>query len=154
MAKKELVIVYIIKSIIESMVTTKNSAEVLILNKRQIKHLKKGVKKDGEVFIVRKNRSCKPKYTILNKIKNKIVFLALSKYKSTNYTHLSELLRDFKGIAISQSSVSRILKAKGIKSPRKHKSPKPHRTRERKSQEGLLLQMDAFPYEWIPGMKR
>jgi len=112
MAKKELVIAYIIKSIIESMVTTKNAAEVLIPNKRQIKHLKKGVKKDGEVFIVHKNRSYKPKYTIPNKIKNKIIFLALSKYKSTNYTHLSELLREFKGITISQSSVSRIPKAK------------------------------------------
>jgi len=42
MTEKELAIMYIIKSIIESMVTTKNAAEVLILNKRQIKHLKKG----------------------------------------------------------------------------------------------------------------
>ena len=77
------------------MVTTKNAVEILILNKRQIKHVKKGVKKDGEVFIVRKNRSCKPKYTIPNKIRNKIVFLTLSKYKNPNYTHLSELLREF-----------------------------------------------------------
>ena len=113
MTKKELAIMYIIKSIIESRTTTKNAAYVLGLNKFQIKHLKKGVKKDGEVFIVRKNRNCKPKYTIPNKIKNKIVFLALSKYESTNYTHLSELLREFKGITISQSSLSRILKAKG-----------------------------------------
>jgi hypothetical protein len=57
-------------------------------------------------------------------------------------------------LSISQSFVPRILKAKGIKSPRKHKSPKSHRTKERKPQEGLLLQMDASPYEWIPGMKR
>ncbi len=44
-------------------------------------------------------------------------------------------------LSISQSFVPRILKAKGIKSPRKHKSPKSHRTREFKSQEGLLLQI-------------
>ena len=106
MTKKELVIMYIIKSIIESRVSTKNAAKVLGLNEYQIKHLKAGVKKDGEVFIVRKNRSRKPKHTIPAKIRDKIVFLALAKYKSTNYTHLSELLREFEGITISQSSVS------------------------------------------------
>jgi transposase len=147
MTKKELVIVYIIKSIIESRMTIKNAAKVLGLNEYQIKHLKASVKKDGKVFIIHKNRGRKPKHTIPGKIRDKIVSLALTKYKGANYTHLSELLREFKGIAISQSSVSRILKDKNIKSPRKHKSPKPHRTRERKSQEGLLLQMDAFPYE-------
>ncbi len=61
-------------------------------------------------------------------------------------------MREREGITISQSSVSRILKAKGIKSRKKHRPPKPHRTRERKPQEGLLLQMDASPYEWIPGI--
>jgi len=45
------------------------------------------------------------------------------------------------------------LKPKVSKAPEGHKPPKPHRTRERKSQEGLLLQMDASPYEWIPGTK-
>ena len=133
--------------------TSRDAAEVLSLSERQIKRLKAGVKKDGEVFVIHKNRGRKPKHTIPDKIRDKIVFLALTKYKGANYTHLAELLEEDEGIAISQSSVSRILKAKGIKSPRKHRPPKPHRTRERKSQEGLLLQMDASPYEWIPGIK-
>ena len=111
------------------------------------------LKKDGEVFVIHKNRGHKPKHTIPGKIREEIVSLARNKYKGVNYTHLAELLREHEGISISQSSVSRILKAKGIKSPRKHKPPKPHRTRERKPQEGLLLQMDASPYEWIPGIK-
>jgi len=113
MTKKELVIVYIIKSIIESRMTTKNAAKVLGLNEYQIKHLKAGVKKYGKVFVIHKNRGRKPKHTIPGKIRDKIVSLALTKYKGANYTHLSELLREFKGIAISQSSVSQILKAKG-----------------------------------------
>jgi len=132
--------------------TSRDTAEVLSLSERQIKRLKAGVKKDGEVFVIHKNRGRKPKHTIPGKIRDKIVSLALTKYKGTNYTHLSELLREEQGITVSQSSVSRILKAEGIKSPRKHKPPKPHRIRERKPQEGLLLQMDASPYEWIPGL--
>jgi len=153
MTKKELTRVYVIKSLIEDKMESRDAAEVLNLSERQIKRLKAGVKKEGEVFVIHKNRGRKPKHTIPDKIRDKIVFLALTKYKGVNYTHLAELLREEEGITVSQSSVSRILKAKGIKSPRKHKPPKPHRSRERKSQEGLLLQMDASPYEWIPGIK-
>ena len=153
MTKKELVRVYVIKSLIEDKMASRDAAEVLNLSERQIKRLKAGVKKDGEVFVIHKNRGRKPKHTIPGEIREVIVFLARNKYKGVNYTHLSELLREEEGITISQSSVSRILKAKGIKSPRKHKPPKPHHTRERKPQEGLLLQMDASPYEWIPGIK-
>jgi len=153
MTKKELVRVHVIKSLIEDKMTSRDAAEVLNLSERQIKRLKAGVKKDGEVFVIHKNRGRKPKHTIPDKRREEIVSLVRNKYKGVNYTHLAELLREHEGITISQSSVSRILKAKGIKSPRKHKPPKPHRTRERKPQEGLLLQMDASPYEWIPGIK-
>lgn len=153
MTKKELVRVYVIKSLIDDKMTIRDAAEVLNLSERQIKRLKAGVKKDGEVFVIHKNRGRKPKHTIPGEIGDKIVFLARNKYEGVNYTHLAELLREHEGITISQSSVSRILKAKGIKSPRKHRPPKPHRIRERKPQEGLLLQMDASPYEWIAGIK-
>lgn len=153
MTKKELVRVHVIKSLIEDKMTSRDAAEVLSLSERQIKRLKAGVKKDGEVFVIHKNRGRKPKHIIPGKIREEIVFLVRNKYKGVNYTHLAELLREEEGITVSQSSVSRILKAKGIKSPRKHKPPKPHRTRERKPQEGLLLQMDASPYEWLPGIK-
>jgi len=152
MTKKELVRAHVIKSLIEDKMTSRDAAEVLNLSERQIKRLKAGVKKDGEVFVIHKNRGRKPKHAIPGKRREEIVFLARNKYKGVNYTHLAELLREEEGITISQSSVSRILKAKGIKSPRKHRPPKPHRTRERKPQEGLLLQMDASPYEWLPGI--
>lgn len=147
MTKKELVRVHVIKSLIEDKMTSREAAEVLNLSERQIKRLKAGVKKDGEVFVIHKNRGRKPKHTIPGEIREEIVSLVRNKYKEVNYTHLAELLREEEGITISQSSVSRILKAKGIKSPRKHRPPKPHRTRERKPQEGLLLQMDASPYK-------
>jgi transposase len=152
MTKKELVRVHVIKSLIEDKMTSRDAAEVLNLSERQIKRLKAGVKKEGEVFVIHKNRGRKPKHTIPGEIREEIVSLVRNKYKGVNYTHLAELLREEEGIAISQSSVSRILKAKGIKSRKKHRPPKPHRTRERKPQEGLLLQMDASPYEWLPGI--
>jgi hypothetical protein len=89
MTKKELVRVYVIKSLIEDKMTSRDAAEVLSLSERQIKRLKAGVKKEGEVFVVHKNRGRKPKHTFPGKIREKIVFLVLTKYKGANYTHLS-----------------------------------------------------------------
>jgi transposase len=111
MTKKELVRVYVIKSLVDDKMTSRDAAEVLSLGERQIKRLKAGVKKEGGVFVIHKNRGRKPKHTIPGEIREEIIFLAGNKYKGVNYTHLAELLEEHEGITISQSSVSRILKA-------------------------------------------
>jgi hypothetical protein len=67
--------------------TSRDATEVLSLSERQIKRLRAGVKKDGEVFVIHKNRGRKLKHTIPGEIRDKIIFFALSKYKGTNYTH-------------------------------------------------------------------
>ena len=104
MTKKELVRVYVIKSLIEDKMTSRDAAEVLSLSERQIKRLKAGVKKDGEVFVIHKNRGRKPKHTIPGEIREKIVFLARNKYKGVNYTHLAELLEEDEGELPHQKS--------------------------------------------------
>ena len=84
--------------------TSRDAAEVLNLSERQIKRLKAGVKKDGEVFVIHKNRGRKPKHTIPGKIRDQIVFLARNKYKGVNYTHLAELLEEDEGELPHQKS--------------------------------------------------
>ena len=64
MTKKELVRVHVIKSLIEDKMTSQDAVEVLSLRERQIKGIKAGVKKDGKVFVIHKNRGHKPKHTI------------------------------------------------------------------------------------------
>ena len=78
MTKKELVRVYVIKSLIEDKMTSRDAAEVLSLSERQIKRLKAGVKKDGKVFVIHKNRGRKPKHTILGEIRDQIVSVNFS----------------------------------------------------------------------------
>ena len=75
MTKKELLLVYTIKSLIENKMTSRDAVEVLSLSERQTKRLKAGVKKDGEVFVIHKNKGLKPKHTISSKIRDKIVIL-------------------------------------------------------------------------------
>ena len=52
MIKKELVRVYVIKSLIEDKMTIRDAAGVLNLSERWIKRPKAGVKKDGEMFVI------------------------------------------------------------------------------------------------------
>jgi transposase len=80
MTKKELVRVFVIKSLVDDKMTSRDAAEVLNLSERQIKRLKAGVKKDGEVFVIHKNRGRKPKHTIPGEIREEIVFLAKRRF--------------------------------------------------------------------------
>ena len=153
MTQKDRTRLYVIKLLIDGKTTIRDAAEALNLSERQVKRLKVGVVKDGEGFVVHKNRGKKPVHTIPGETREQIIALAKDRYKGVNYTHFSELLGRPEGIVVSQPTVARILKAAGIKSPRKHKSAKPHRSRPRKEQEGLLAQMDASPFAWVANQK-
>lgn len=88
--------------------------------------------------------------SISDETKEKIIVLKQSDtYKDANFMHFMELLSEHEGITISYSCLYSILTKSGIKNPKKQKEFKSHRHRQRKSQEGLLIQMDATPFEWF-----
>jgi hypothetical protein len=53
------------------------------------------------------------------------------------------------GIFVSVSTVSRYLKAKGIRSPKAKRRPKKHRSRNAREREGELVLMDASSFDWL-----
>lgn len=104
----------------------------------------------GPAFLIHKNTGRKPQHAITDEIKNKIITLKQSDtYKNANFKHFMELLAEHEGINISYSCLHTILTKTGIKSPKRRRRFKPHRRRKRKPQEGLLIQMDATPFEWF-----
>lgn len=153
MSKKDLTRLYAIKLLIDGKSTIRDAARALNLSERQVKRLKAGVKEYGDAFVIHKNRGKKPAHTTPDWVKEQIIALAKDKYRGANFTHLTELLAENEGIVVSQATVARILTSAGIKSPRKHRAPKPHKSRRRKDQEGLLIQMDASPFRWIANQK-
>lgn len=150
MTQKQLNRYKVISMAIEGKLTNDEAAKVLNLSKRQIIRLKKGVKEEGASFLIHKNTGRKPSHAINDEVKQKIIELKNSeKYKDTNFMHFNELLEEHEGIKISYSALYSILKNAGIKSPRKHRKRKNHHRRKRKPQEGLLIQMDASPFDWL-----
>src|SRR5690606_32336264 len=104
-------------------------------------------------FIIHKNRGRKPQHTLPDEVRMKVVELKQTKYKEANFNHFVELLEEHEGIKVSYASVHRTLTQAGIKSPKKHRKRKSHHRRKRKPQRGMLVQIDASPYEWIIGGK-
>ena len=79
------------------------AAEVLSLSERQLKRLKKGVKEQGDAFVIRKNRGRKPSHAIPDEIKELVVNLKMScEYSGANFSHFQELLCESKSIILSK----------------------------------------------------
>ncbi|MCA1723747.1 MAG: ISNCY family transposase, partial [Thermomicrobia bacterium] len=77
--------------------------------------------------------------------------LAMGKYAGFSQVHLTEQLGEREGIALSRSSVRRMLRGEGIRSPRTRRAPKQRSRRERRGQAGSLVQIDASAHDWWEG---
>jgi len=141
----------IMKSL-EGKMTVAEVATAIGLSERQVTRLRKGVKEEGAAFLIHKGKYKPSKKATPSETKNRIVELYRSEiYRGANFLHFNELLSEHESINLSYKTVHDTLKAAGIESPKKRRRFKPHRSRKRKAQEGLLLQMDATPFKWFGG---
>ena len=150
MNQKQLTRYSVISMVIDGKLTNHEAAKKLGLSTRQIIRLKKGVIKEGPAFLIHKNKDRKPSHAFTEDFINHIVKLKKNElYKDANFKHFQELLEEHEDIKISYTPLYNILTKAGIKSPKKHRKPKKHHRRKRKDQEGLLIQIDATPFEWF-----
>ena len=71
------------------------------------------------------------------------------RYGPINDSHFDELLAEREGIIISRESLRTILRAEGIASPRRRRSPHYRSRRPRMGAEGTLLQLDGSRHRWL-----
>lgn len=140
----------VVQAAIDGKVTVSEAAQALGLSTRQIKRLKKGVKTDGANAIIHGNTNRRPANIITCEEKTKILEIWNRKeFSSCNFNHFREILEVYFGINISYSSLYSLLTSNGIKSPKTRRRKKVHRRRARRPQAGLLVQVDATPYQWF-----
>lgn len=152
MNNKEQLNKVVIEACINGKLTNEEASKKLKYSIRYIKKLKQNYRKKGEEIFIHGNCGKQPVSTINADLRSKVVQLKQSyKYEETNITHFRELLDREEGIILSYSSIYRILREAGIKSPRKHKKIKVHHRRERLAKSGEMLQMDGTPHEFFKG---
>lgn len=155
MSQKQLNRFAVISKVIAGHLTIAEAAVGLGISERQVIRLKKGVIAEGASFLIHKNTNRKPPHALDTDLVDKIIALKQSdNYISANFLHFQELLERQEGIKISYSVLRSILTNAGIQSPKKRRRFKPHRRRKRKAQAGLLIQMDATPFEWFGGSEK
>ncbi len=71
-------------------------------------------------------------------------------YHGFSVSHLHDLLSERHAITIGRSTLDRLLKGAGVLKPRgRGKSARRYQRRERKPSEGLLVQVDGSPHDWL-----
>jgi transposase len=148
---KEIKRLYIIQQIEEKQMTGVQAAEILGLQIRQVRRLISKYRKEGAVGLAHGNRGRMPNNRISEEVRTKIMKLAEEEYKDYNDSHFTEELVTEYGMYISRSSVRRIRRATGQKSPRKHRSPRHRSRRDRKEKAGMMLQTDGSQHDWLEG---
>jgi transposase len=141
----------IIQRVYRGEMTVVEAALVMGVSERQCYRVKARVRKAGAKGVIHGNRGRRCKRKTKDKIVRRVVELARGKYQGFNDHHLTEKLKEQEKIELSREKVRRILRAQGIASPRKRRGIKHRSRRERRSSEGMMLQVDGSPHDWLQG---
>ena len=141
----------IIQRLFRGEVTVIEAALILGISERQCYRIKARVTEQGTKGVVHGNRgrSCKRKVKA-NTVK-RVVELARGKYLGFNDHHLTEKLKEEEEIELCRETIRKILRCEGIATPRRRRPAKHRSRRERRAAEGMMLQVDGSPHDWLEG---
>lgn len=134
---------------IEGRLTTSEAAELMGLSERHLRRLRRAFVREGPAALVHGNRGRRPAHAIGAEVRGRVLALAEGLYAGCNDQHLTELLAEREEIVLSRSSVRRILRAAGRRSPQRRRAPRHRSRRERMPQAGMLLQVDGSRHQWL-----
>src|SRR5215203_1595475 len=141
----------LIQRVYRSEVTVGQAALIMGVSERQCYRVKARVSKAGAKGVVHGNRGRSCKRKTKEKTVKRILELARGKYQGFNDHHLTEKLKEQESISLSREKVRRVLRAEGIRSPNKRRGLKHRSQRERRAAEGMMLQVDGSPHDWLQG---
>jgi transposase len=141
----------VIQRVYRSELSVGQAALVMGLSERQCYRVKARVHKVGAKGVVHGNRGRPCKRKLKEKTVRRVLELARGKYQGFNDHHLTEKLKEQESIELSRETVRRVLRAEGIGSPKKRRGIKHRSRRERRAAEGMMLQVDGSPHDWLQG---
>lgn len=142
----------VLNGLLERRITSQTAARLMGLSTRQLRRLREAYRRDGPRALVHGNRGRAPAHALPADTRAQIVELARdAAYAGYNHTHLHEVLAEELGVQVSRRSVTRVLGAAGLRSPRRRRPRKHRARRERSAQPGMLLQVDASDHHWLEG---
>jgi transposase len=141
----------VIERVFRGELTVSSAAVVLGISERQCYRVKGRVSKEGPKGVIHGNRGRPCKRKTKEKTVRQILKLAQGKYQGFNDHHLTEKLKEHEQIDLSREKVRRLLRSHGIATPRKRRASKHRSRRDRRLAEGMMLQVDGSPHDWLQG---
>ena len=141
----------IIQRVFRGELTVGEAATILAVSERQCYRIKVRVKEHGAKGVIHGNRGRLCRRKVKEKTVNRVVALARGKYQGFNDHHLTEKLKEHEQIELSREKIRRILRSHGIATPRKRRASKHRSRRDRRMAEGMMLQVDGSPHDWLQG---
>lgn len=141
----------IVTRLIARKISNREAGGLLGVGSRQMRRIRRRYEADGLETVVHGNQDRpSPRRTAASLI-DRLRELAgpAGRYHDFNVSHLADLLARDEGIKIPRSTLSRLLLSHRIRQPRRTKPAVKRMQRERKSAEGMMLQTDASPHDWL-----
>ena len=129
----------------------REAAGLMQVSARQARRLRAAYRREGAGGLAHGNRGRQPRNAVDAELAQRVVALAKERYRGVNQQHMTELLEEEEQIRLSRSTVRRVLLRAGIRSPQTRRAPQHRSRRERKPREGMLLQVDGSPHDWLEG---
>ena len=139
----------VLTRLVAQKVDVAEAALVLGISERSVRRLRSLFVAEGPEALVHGNTGRRPAHALDPALARRVIAAAKDGYAGINDTHLSELLAEREGLAVSRRSVQRILRTAGMASPRKRRSPRFRSRRQRRAAAGMLVQLDASRHHWL-----
>lgn len=141
----------VLNEVMAGRLTGQEAADMLGLSLRHTRRLLAAYRRDGAVALAHGNRGRVPSNKLPKEVEREIVRLARDGYHDYNDSHFTEELGEHHEIDYSRSTIRRVRRRHGLRSPRKRRAPRHRRRRQRYPQTGMLLQVDGSKHDWLEG---
>jgi transposase len=141
----------VLNEVLAGRLTGEEAAQMLGLSLRQTRRLLAAYRREGAVGLAHGNRGREPVNKVDPTVVKAVIDLAGGEYLDYNDSHFREDLAERHGITLSVPTVRRLRREAGLGSPRKRRTPRHRRRRQRYPQAGMLLQVDGSKHDWLEG---
>lgn len=134
-------------------ITPQDAAHLLGVSLRHLRRLRRRFASEHLASVVHGNTGRAPKNRTDPQLLARLSALCGTggKYHDFNISHLCDLLARDEGLCLPRSTLSLLLRRAGVRRPPPAKSAARRMRRERKAQEGMMLQVDGSPHDWLEG---
>ncbi len=139
----------VVERIERGQLTIAEGARSLDLSDRQMQRVRRRVEEEGQAGVTHGNAGRASKHKIAQRVRERVVAFRKGLYRGFNDQHFTEKLLDVEELAISRSTVRRILRSNGVGAERGRRPPKHRRRRDRRPQAGQMILWDGSRHPWL-----